>query len=261
MNNSALAMFEPDVFKSMLQYADMLVKSGFLPGHIKNAQQVIAIITYGQELGVGTWTALNGIQVIQGKPCVSPALMLALINRSGMLEDMTIEGDNGFCTVTMKRAGRTAHAETFTIQDAQGMGLSGKENYKKQPGVMLKWRAVSACARVVFPDVLAGLYTTEEMSPDNTSVTEDGEIVYDAPQLTSGSDPRPTFADNPKLLKAMTKYATDEGLDDFDLLTALNLANLDALKALPCDDDGRAEIKAKIASFKAFKANEAEAVS
>jgi hypothetical protein len=258
MNNTTLAMFEPNVFKSMLQYADMLVKSGFLPGHIKNAQQVIAIITYGQELGVGTWTALNGIQVIQGKPCVSPALMLALINRSGMLEDMRIEGDATYCAVSMKRTGRTAHVETFTFDDATKMGLTGKDNYKKQPGVMLKWRAVSACARVVFPDVLSGLYTTEEMSPDNTTVTEDGEVIYNAPQLTGGE--RPTFADNPDMWNKMLAFVRSEGLDDLELMDALNQPTMDAIYALPCDDSGRAEIKAAIARFKAFKANEAEAV-
>ena len=42
------------------------------------------------------------------------------------------------------------------------MGLTGKDNYKKQAVNMLKWRAVAESFRVTFPDVLMGLYAPEE---------------------------------------------------------------------------------------------------
>lgn len=181
-------MLQPQALPAVMEYAAQLVASGFLPTSINTAQKAVAIITLGYELGLSPWAAINGVNVIQGKPTISPALMLGLINRSGFLEDMTIDADDKGATVTMKRIGRTAHTETFTFEDARGMGLTGKDNYKKQPRVMLKWRAVSACARVVFPDVLAGLYTTEEIAPDNTTVTDDGEMTYaPSPTLESGT--------------------------------------------------------------------------
>ena len=46
---------------------------------------------------------------------------------------------------------------------AAQLGLADKDNWRKQPKVMRKWRAVAACARVVFSDVITGLYTPEEM--------------------------------------------------------------------------------------------------
>lgn len=180
-----------DTFSAIRNHAETLVKSQLLPASVNTPEKAIAIITYGLELGIGAWTALTGINVIQGKPTISPALMLGLINRSGYLEDMQIEANDEHATVTMKRKGRTAHTEVFTLADANKMQLTGKDNYKKQPRVMLKWRAVSACARVVFPDVLNGLYTSEEIAPDSVTVDDDGIVtVLEMPRLSAATSPR-----------------------------------------------------------------------
>ena len=75
--------------------------------------------------------------------------------------------------------------------DAKTLGLAGKDNWKKQPATMLKWRAVSACARVVFPDVIQGMYTPEEIGQD----TEQVEVAFvdeepDRVPLSSPDPPR-----------------------------------------------------------------------
>ena len=65
---------------------------------------------------------------------------------------------------------------------------------------MLKWRAISACCRVLFPDVIQGLYTIEEISPD-TQVDEEGAL--------SIAQPTPT---TPKLqAPAIPEYVAQEG--------------------------------------------------
>lgn len=162
-------------FGVMKETASMLVKTGFLPGAIKTPEQAIAIILTGRELGIGTMAALNTINVISGKPTVSPQLMLALIERSGQLADIQIEPHNGGAIrCTMKRKGRSPHTEIFGDAEAAAMQLSGKDNYKKQKQTMYRWRAVAACARVVFPDVITGLYTPDEMGVD---MSEDGELL------------------------------------------------------------------------------------
>lgn len=162
-------------FGVMKETATMLVKTGFLPGAIKTAEQAIAIILTGRELGIGTMAALNTINVIQGKPTVSPQLMLALIERSGELDDIQIEPHNGNAIrCTMKRKGRSPHTEYFGDAEATAMQLNSKDNYKKQAQTMYRWRAVAACARVVFPDVILGLYSPDEMGAD---VNEDGELL------------------------------------------------------------------------------------
>lgn len=165
-NPNALTVILPDEWRVMTQQAEALVGSGFLPQSVNTVQKAVAIMTLGRELGIGAWAALSSVNVIQQKPTVSPQLMLALINCSGQLEDMLMSDDGQACTVTMKRRGRTAHTHSFSMQDAAAMGLSNKDNWKKQPAIMRQWRAVAACARVVFADVVLGLYTPEEMGAD-----------------------------------------------------------------------------------------------
>jgi hypothetical protein len=182
-------------FKVLTQQAQMLVKTGFLPKAIDTPEKAIAIILTGKELGIPTMCALRSIDVIQGKPTVSPQLMIALINRSRELENIVFEPNikNNLVesvSVTMKRKGRSQHTETFTRADAQNLGLLQKDNWKKQPSVMLKWRAVAACARVVFPDVVLGLYLTEEMG--DTSLNFDEMGASDIPEVKTSQEFRQT---------------------------------------------------------------------
>jgi hypothetical protein len=178
---NALALIQPNEYDLMMKLAGVAAKSGYTG---KNEMQAMFIMLKGSELGISPLQALDGITIIQNKPTVSPQLMLALINRSGELEDMQINGDATQCTVMMKRKGRSPHTEQFTMQNAGAMGLSGKDNWKKQPAVMLKWRAVSACARIVFPDVIQGMYTPEEMGAE-VSESEGGEIIIEVPQVAT----------------------------------------------------------------------------
>jgi len=178
-------------WETIRDQASVLIKSGFLPQSVKTPDQAMAIILTGRELGIGTMAALQTINVIANKPTVSPQLMLALINRTKELEDLEIVDNGKACSVTMKRRGRKAHTETFSMEDAlrlktteyingekKTISLAEKYNWKQQPGTMRKWRAVAACARIVFPDAILGLYTPDEMG----AVTDaDGEVIEAAP--------------------------------------------------------------------------------
>lgn len=160
MTSNALALIQKDEYQLITSLAKVAADSGYCG---KNDKQAAFIMIKGYELGISPMQALDGIQVIQGKTTVSPQLMLALINRSGELEDMNIDSKPTICTVTMKRRNRSPHTEVFSMENAKSMGLAGKDNWNKQPATMLKWRAVAACARIVFPDVIQGMYTPEEM--------------------------------------------------------------------------------------------------
>lgn len=153
----------------------MLVATNFLPAAIKTPEQAVAIILTGRELGIPTMAALRSIDVIQGKPTVSPQLMLALINRSGQLETMELSSADDGVLCLMKRKGRRAHTAKFGPAQAKALGLDGKDNYKKQAQTMYQWRAVAACARAVFPDVILGLYTHDGMGA--TVDAESGELA------------------------------------------------------------------------------------
>jgi hypothetical protein len=219
-------------FGVMRETATMLVKTGFLPQSINTPEKAIAIILTGRELGIGTMAALNTINVISGKPTVSPQLMLALIERSGQLEDIQIVNEDSHVRCTMKRRGRSPHTEFFGDAEATAMQLKGKDNYKKQAFTMYKWRAVAACARVVFPDVISGLYTPDEMGAD---VTEDGELL---PPVQDNIRPLPAKTKKPAFIPEAR--AAGEGELNDDTLAAIvdqdeRLSDLSEIKTL-CKD-------------------------
>lgn len=153
---------------ALLAKASMLLRSGFLPPHIRRPEQAVAIMLRGIELGIGPMEALTSINMIQGKVSSSTQLMLALIYRSGQLEDISmVRGDPA--KVTMKRRAMTAHTATFGSTDAGKMNLMHKSNYKKFPEVMFLWRAIAICSRVVFPDIIGAIYTPDELGVEINS--------------------------------------------------------------------------------------------
>ena len=166
-------------WKVILEQANMLVKTGFLPASIKTPEQALAIILLGKELGIGTMQSFQGINVIQGKPTIAPQLMLALIHQSGNLDGLEMGDDpvNKVYTVTMKRKGLKPHTETFSMEDAKKLNLMNKPNWINQPATMRKWRCVAACARVVFPDVTLGFYTPDEIDPETAAAPEEQQLI------------------------------------------------------------------------------------
>jgi hypothetical protein len=142
-----------------------LIASGLLPNTVRTPEAAVAIILKGRELGLPVMQSFEAIDNIQGKPTLKPQAMLALIHASPYCAGVTVEAGDDGCTVTMRRRnaeGVIEHSETFTKQDTDRLGLSTKDNYKKQPRTMYKWRAVAACARVIFPDVIQNMLTPEE---------------------------------------------------------------------------------------------------
>lgn len=179
--NTQLALIQPTEYQLYSSMAKVASGSGYSK---MTEVQAMFVMLKGYELGISPMQSLDGIQVIQGKTMVSPQLMLALINRSGLMDDMKIDPTDQHCVVSMTRKGRTAHVETFALEDAKTMGLAGKDNWVKQPKTMMKWRAVAACARVVFPDVIQGMYTPEELGAEVVE-DESGELVIE--QIDTGT--------------------------------------------------------------------------
>lgn len=206
-------------WETMKEQAAVLVKAGFLPQSIKTVEQAVAIILAGRELNIPAMAALNNINVIQGKPTISPQLMLALINRSRQLENLEVVTGAEGAVVTMKRKGRAPYVARFGPAEAKAMGLEGKDNYKKQAGTMYQWRAVAMAARTIFPDVILGLYTPEEVGA-SVSVSETGDMVVEDTQPAV-----PDFVDA-ELVEPAEAGDEAEGLRQRarDLCTAMNNA-------------------------------------
>lgn len=155
---------EPIGLTQAYKLSEMFNKSGLYP-HFKGPEQVMMILMRGRELGLGATTALDLIDMIQGKPAMKAAGLLALVKASPKCEYFICkEFSNTSVTWETKRVGDPcAISRTFTIQDAEKMGLTVKDNWKKQPGVMCQWRAAGALIRQVYPDQTNGIYAVEEL--------------------------------------------------------------------------------------------------
>ncbi len=186
-------------WQAMKEQAAMLVKSGMIPISINTAEKAIAIIITAKELGIGAMEGFRSINVIQGKPTISPQLMLALANRTGNLQNIVIDSTDERCRVTVTRKGRDPHTEEFGLKEATALGLIGRDNYNKQRATMFKWRSLAANLRVTFPDVMLGFYTPEEMGADVKVTENEGMEVVSVPEtenmVNTGVRAKPSYWD------------------------------------------------------------------
>ena len=136
-----------------------------------SGKAVLSTILLGRELGMPAMASLRSVHNVEGKHSLSADLMVALVLKSGMAEYFQlVESTDEACTFETKRKGNPQPQRlTYTIEHAKQAGLlgptrSGKpSNWHKMPTQMLRARAKSELARLEYPDLLAGLYTPEEL--------------------------------------------------------------------------------------------------
>lgn len=188
--NNSLAQQVSDQ-QGMLEQASTWVKSGLLPASVKTAEQAVVIALKGKELNMSPMMSFEMIDVIMGKPALKPKAMAAMCRKGGVrtktIKDFEAIKDDTGKTVDMEtviRFYRDGIEEDvkYTYKDAQNLGLVGKDNWKKQPGVMMYWRCFSKGANRVCPDLIGGLYTTEELASFTNNaptiiLTEEGESI------------------------------------------------------------------------------------
>lgn len=199
---------EMSVIRQLVADLAPLVGTDFLPRQIDNPHKALAIVLKGRELDIPPMEALAQLYVVNGRVTMQAQLMLALIARSGKGSWTIEESTDERCTVTMERSDNgTKHTLTFTIEEAENAGLlerwdnrKGKmvpnEVWHKYRPAMLRARAISACARIVFPDVIGGLYTPEELDVPVDYDEDNDEIIIDAEAIDLADLPNVGAADD-----------------------------------------------------------------
>ncbi len=133
-------------------------------------QAVLSTVMVGRELGLPAMASLRGVHIIEGKHALSAALMVALVLRSGLAEYFEpVEFTDTAATFETKRKGaRNPVKLTHTIEMARTAWAKtadawAKSGWGHNPTDMLVARAQARLCRMVYPDLLAGLYTPEEL--------------------------------------------------------------------------------------------------
>ncbi len=187
-DTGAVALPTAQDLNHLLQIGEMLVRSGLMPQTVRTAEAAATIVLKGHELGLPPMAAMEGIAVVQGKAVIGAHLMLALVKRAyGPGAIWVSETTNERATISYRIPGvPEVLTYSFTWQDAERAGLTGKDTWRKFPAAMLRARAISAAVKLGFPEVVGGMYVPGEIDGTDETVTPDGDVVID---ITAQSRP------------------------------------------------------------------------
>ena len=156
--------------------AKAMVSSGYFADSAKISQAIVKIMA-GREIGLGPFSSMNGIHIIQGKPSFGANVMAGKVKSSGRYNYRVTEINDSVCSIEFMELFNsqwsTIGTSTFTIADAKKAGV---KNTDKFPRNMLFARAMSNGVRWYCPDVMNGatVYTPEELGAD---VDQDGNVI------------------------------------------------------------------------------------
>lgn len=211
MSNVVLNQQHSMSLEDMRALSRVFILSGLFRDQNKNditEEQAIVKIMAGRELGMEPFTAMQCIDIVLGKISVKPIAIAARIKQSGKYDYKVVKQTDEICTIDFFQNGAKIGESIFTIQDAARMGLSGKDNWRKQPAVMLYNRAMSKGARQACPDAFFGVpvYTREELTD---SYEPD---ALPTPTSVVQPSPRPTAEEesyNKKISKLLKMHEID----------------------------------------------------
>lgn len=178
---------DPEEWEQMGVMANVLCKSGMYSGATE-ATATVAKMLKAREMHVGPIWAIERFYYFNGNLTLDGQGMLALIRRSGDVNYHVTHPNETTAKCSMIRKGDEKATElTWTWADAEKAKLTGKDNWKKYPKTMLRWRVIADCARIVCPDYIQGMYLADELGAETD---EEGAPKYeDDPNAVLPSEP------------------------------------------------------------------------
>lgn len=205
-----LPKFVEDAYESidkMEKFAKILLDSKLVPNHFYEqlpdkkpdfskgkVAAVVVVLIQAHQLQLPPLTALQHIVPVNGLLSIKGDLAKSMIFNSGKLkadswkeeEFGSIDSEDYIVKITATRSdnGQTL-TRSFSVAQAKRAGLwvttqqiGGSDGWKykssswyKYPARMINYRALGFLARDLFPDVMAGIYTTEEAADIPQEIT------------------------------------------------------------------------------------------
>lgn len=166
------------------QIAIKLAATSFVPASLRGkAGDVTAAILAGQELGLKPMASLRSMDVIQGTPALRAHAMRGLVQSHGHTIQL-VESTETRCRMRGRRRGEEEwQTVTWTIERATKLGLTNKDQWRKQPQTMLMARATGEICRLVASDALYAMpYAAEELTDDLAPVSMTAERTAAEPK-------------------------------------------------------------------------------
>ena len=178
---------------------------------------VAACVLYGAEIGVGPMRSLAGIHVVEGRAAMSAELMRALVLAAGH-DIRVVELTATRCVLLGTRRGSTDGTQVqYTMDDAKRAGVAGKQVWQRYPREMLLARCTTLLCRSMFPDVIGGMASVEEMDDAPVQQAEATVVEPAEPRRTVQRRTRPQRqVEQPErpAIEAVPVQVEDPPLDD-----------------------------------------------
>ena len=145
-------------FGDLQQMATVVAKAGCFG--FKTMEQAAALMLVAQADGLHPAKAATHYHIINGKPSLTADAMLARFQGAGGRVNWDAYSDDAV-TGTFSHALGGSVSITWTIARAKKAGVG---NLDKFPAAMLRARCISEGVRTVYPGVIVGMYTPEEVS-------------------------------------------------------------------------------------------------
>lgn len=161
----------PSTLGQVFELAELMCRNGMAPKSMRNPQQLGLAMAAGMERGFKPFAAISCVAVINNKPVLHSDGPMALILKSGLMEDFKEEwfgepyADNFGCLWSVKRHDVPGWFRAdFTVDDAKRAELWDQlSTWKKYPKRMLKNRARALALRDGFSDILQGIALSDEV--------------------------------------------------------------------------------------------------
>ena len=127
-------------------------------------QAVLSVILAGREFGMQAMASLRAFHVVDGKPTMAADVIRALVLNSGKAKYFRCtERTAERATFVTQRGDDPPVTLSYSVEEAKAAGMvRNGGGWTKNPADMCVARAGSKLARLVYPDVIHGLYSPEE---------------------------------------------------------------------------------------------------
>jgi hypothetical protein len=160
------------------EVADSLVQTSFVPEAFKNkAHEATAAILAGAEVGLSPMASLRSFDIIGGTAAPRAITLRAIVQSQGHQVWVKESTASRAVVCGSRRGSNVVETSTWTLDRAKGLGLTNKDNWRKQPQNMLVARATAEVCRLVAADAILGIgYTVEELSDEPGTTGTPGTV-------------------------------------------------------------------------------------
>ena len=157
---------EDDIGHLMKLAQTLSTACGMVPEALAgNPGNILAALLTGRELGLAPMASLRGLHIVKGKVGANYDTMVGLLRRAGYRVEWPSElQSDASVTLRLTHPDGSTHEETWDRARATSAGLwNSSSTWKKYTRAMLRARCVSSAGRAFAGDVLAGVYSTDEV--------------------------------------------------------------------------------------------------